>query len=165
MTNHGKTTWEANGSRRFRGFAALLLPFSLCLAASSGCITWDQFHLFTPPPAPPAPDSYVLGANGLTPDKQVVQSQASKDLAGAHEVFRAGDYSKARDVYHGIAENKKNPVQVAEEARYYEAECLRLQNKFPRACDTYHKVIIDFPSGMYKEQAIQHMFEQAPVEE
>jgi outer membrane protein assembly factor BamD (BamD/ComL family) len=76
-------------------------------------------------------------------------------------VFRHGDYAKAEDVYHGIAENTKNTAQVGEEARFFEAECLRLQGRYPKACDTYHKMLIDFPAGVHREQAMQHMFDIA----
>lgn len=158
-----RSTGKARKVKRWRIrrlVPSALLPFALFLSSAAGC-TWDRWHLFTPPPAPPAPDSYVLGVNGLNKDEQLNKSESAKELAGAHEVFRKGDYSKAQDIYHGIAENKKNPVQVAEEARYFEAECLRLREHLPRACDTYHKVIIDFPSGAFKEQALQHMYEIA----
>jgi outer membrane protein assembly factor BamD (BamD/ComL family) len=132
-----------------------------CYLTTVGGCAWDQWHLFTPTPAPPPPDSYVLGANGLQPDKRLTLSQGEKDLAGAHEVFRHGDYSKAEDIYRGIADNTKNTAQVGEEARFYEAECMRLQGRYPKACDTYHKVLIDFPSGVYRDQAMQHMFDIA----
>src|SRR5262249_38176835 len=81
------------------------------------------------------------------------------DLAGAHELFRRGNYDQAESYYHKIAKNTKNTPQVAEEARYYEAECLRLEGRYPKACDTYHRMLTDFPSGIHKEEAVRHMFE------
>ena len=36
---------------------------------------------------------------------------------------------------------------IAEEARFYEAECLRRQGKYPKSVDVYHKMLTDFPAG------------------
>src|SRR5262249_31262253 len=86
---------------------------------------------------------------------------AARDLAGAHELYRSGEYKKAEKIYHKIAENTHNAAALAEEARYYEAECLRRQAKYPRAADCYNRMLNDFPHGVYRDQAIQHMFEIA----
>jgi outer membrane protein assembly factor BamD (BamD/ComL family) len=94
-------------------------------------------------------------------EKPPVDGKGAADLAGAHELFRQSDYAKAEKVYHKIAENKHNSPQVAEEARYYEAECLRLQRAYPKAADTYNKLLIDFPNGVHREEAVEHKFEIA----
>src|SRR5207302_161389 len=101
---------------------------------------------------------------------------ATAQLAGAHELYRTGEYGKAETIFHKIAEGHysgkdtffgrltdktKVPTLVAEEARYYEAECLRRQSYYPKAADTYNKMLIDFPNGAFREQAVQHMFEIA----
>src|SRR5262245_19002542 len=64
-------------------------------------------------------------------------------------------------MYHKIADNTKNSVLVAEEARYYEAECLRYQERYPKAADTDAKLLLDFPSGAHRDQACQRMFDIA----
>jgi outer membrane protein assembly factor BamD (BamD/ComL family) len=135
------------------------LPFALCLGTASGC-AWDGWSLVgaAPPPAPPGPvDSVVLRAGGRL--EQDVET--SPELAGGQELLRRNEYAKAAKVFHHIAENKKNSEAVGEEARYYEAECLRCQGKYPRAVDTYHKQLIDFPSGAHREQAVKRMFDIA----
>ena len=83
------------------------------------------------------------------------------DMAGAHELYRFGEYSQAESLFHRVAENQKNPASVAEEARYYEAECARRQGSYPKAADLYTKLLSTFPAGMYREPAVQHMFEIA----
>lgn len=94
-------------------------------------------------------------------DQDTSPAKVSGKLAEAHELFRKKEYSSAEDKFNDIADNKRNSPAVAEEARYYEAECLRLQNELPNACDTYSRMLKDFPSGAYKEQAVQRMFDIA----
>jgi outer membrane protein assembly factor BamD (BamD/ComL family) len=129
--------------------------------AMTGC-TWDYYHVFTPPTPPPGPiDSMVLRGDRLEPELPVTPGTAQGDLAGAHELFRRGDYANAQKVFHHIAENQKNSDLIAEEARYYEAECLRLEEHYPKAADTYNKLLITFPSGVHRDQALKRMFDIA----
>jgi outer membrane protein assembly factor BamD (BamD/ComL family) len=114
------------------------------------------------PKAPEGPaDSLVLRGDGLEEDRQTASAPSSPELAGAHELYRRGEYAKAQRLFHAIADNTKNPVHVAEEARYFEAECLRQQGYYPKAADTYAKTLNDFPSGAYREQAVQRMYDIA----
>jgi outer membrane protein assembly factor BamD (BamD/ComL family) len=147
--------------RRWPGKAwAFGLPLSLCLCAS-GC-TWDLWNL-NKPEAPPGPaDSLVLRGDGLEADKAPpADPKVAADLAGAQELYRRGDYSKARRLFRAIADNEHNPPAVAEEARYYHAECLRQEGYYPDAADYYVKMLNDFPAGSYREQALQHLFDIA----
>lgn len=82
-------------------------------------------------------------------------------LAGARELFRRGDYKTAESIFHRLYRNQKNPLPVLEEARYYEAECLRLQGHYPKAADTYVDLLNKFDRTQYKEQALQHMYDIA----
>ena len=149
---HGRTA-SAAGSRFW--LFACLLPFSL------GC-TWDRWNLFTPPPAPPPPaESLILRGDKLEADTSLKSSKGAAELAGAQDLYRKGELARAEKIFRGIADNTKNSPPVAEEARFYEAECLRRQKKYPRAADVYHKMLIDFPSGAFREQGVQHMFEIA----
>jgi outer membrane protein assembly factor BamD (BamD/ComL family) len=122
----------------------------------------DRWHWFTMPPAPPPPaESLVLRGDRFEPEKPPEEGTAAAHLAGALELYRRGEYDKAENIFHKIAENTKNPPPIAEEARFYEADCLRLQGKKPKAADVYNRMLTDFPSGAYREQAVQHMFEIA----
>ncbi len=154
------STEAASNTRKGTRLAyAGLVGVSLLLGA--GC-TWDKWSLVPLPETPPAPaDSLVLRGDALEEDRQSAAAAASPELAGAHEYFRRADYPKAQRLFHSIAENTKNTPQVAEEARYYEAECLRLQSWYPKAADTYAKMLNDFPSGAYREQAVQRMYDIA----
>ena len=86
---------------------------------------WDFDHSIIAPP-PPA-DTFTMSAVGLVADAPPKPDTPEALLAGAHELFRRNDLSTAELAFHRLAENSHNPVKVIEEARYYEAECLRLQ--------------------------------------
>jgi outer membrane protein assembly factor BamD (BamD/ComL family) len=119
---------------------------------------WEMFR----PKAPAAPqDSLVLRGDNLEPESNTKYGEHAKDLAGAKDLFRKGEYDRAAALFNYLAENKHNPPQLAEEARFYEAESLRMQGKYPKAADTYVRMLNDFPSGAFREQAIQHVFDIA----
>lgn len=166
MAQYRRHTARGTGhpERRTRGrrlAACCLLPAAFSLL-TTGC-TWDRWNLLTPK-APPGPaESLVLRGDRLESETTPAEGSASATLAGAHELYRAGDYVKAEKLFHKIADNTKNPPAIAEEARYYEAESLRRQGRYPKAKDTYNKMLNDFPSGQYREQAVQHMFEIANI--
>jgi outer membrane protein assembly factor BamD (BamD/ComL family) len=103
----------------------------------------------------------VLRGDRLEPDRVPAEGTAEATLTGARDLFRCREYAKAEKIFDRIAANTKNAPHVAEEARFYEAECLRLQGHYPKAADTYNKLLMDFPSTSYREQAVQHMFDIA----
>jgi outer membrane protein assembly factor BamD (BamD/ComL family) len=155
---------RTKGSRRLFFIGVL---YALASTSTTGC-AWDQWekldrwHWVTPPPAPPPPaDSLILRGDRLESETAPAAGSSAATLAGAREMYRQGEFAKAEKIFHKIADNTKNSPSVAEEARYYEAECLRRQARYPKAADTYNKMLIDFPSGAYREQAVQHMFEIA----
>jgi outer membrane protein assembly factor BamD (BamD/ComL family) len=136
-----------------------------CVICSGGCVGLPNWGPFKKTPAPPGPvDDLVLRDGKLETDPGVAAQQASKtaaELGGAKELFRRGEYVQAQKVFHRIANDTKNTTQVAEEATYYEGESLRLQGKYPKAGDTYSKLLKDFPSGQFRDQANQRLFDIA----
>jgi outer membrane protein assembly factor BamD (BamD/ComL family) len=104
-------------------------------------------NYFFDPPKPPA-DS-------------VNQARGAAELNAAQEIYRGGDIEKAESAFRKVADNTRNSPLIAEEARFYEAECLYKKDKLPKACDTYHKMLVDFPSGAYRDQAVRRMFDIA----
>src|SRR5262249_22434163 len=121
---------------------------------------WDKVrHPFGLPQMPPLPvESFTLRGDKLVADPAPKKDSPEAKLASAHELFRQGDYSKAETIYNHLADNSHNPVAVVEEARFYEAECERLQGRYPKAADTYDRVLKDFPNGAHKEQSVHQMF-------
>jgi len=118
---------------------------------------WDKWMK----PDVPQGDAQTLILHGDKLENEKPLGKQAAELAGAHEFYRQGDYEKARELFHFVANNPKNPPALAEEARFYEAESLRRLGKYPKASDTYHKMLQDFPSGAYRELACQRMFDIA----
>jgi TolA-binding protein len=119
----------------------------------------NPFHK-APPTDVPA-ETMILRGDRLEPEKPTGDPKLYAALQTAQEVYRRGDYAEAEKLFHDIADNKHNPPQIAEEARYYEAECLRRQEKYPKASDTYNKLLNDFRFGIHREQAMEREFEIA----
>jgi outer membrane protein assembly factor BamD (BamD/ComL family) len=146
---------------RISGFG---FRISVLLILVSGC-TWDQldpYHLFTPPPAPPPPaDKLVLRGETLVAEAPLKAGSPEADLAGAHELYRREEFDDAAKIFKHLANNTKNSTQLAEEARFFEAECYRRQSYYPKAVDTYIRLLQDFATGAYREQAMYHVFEIA----
>jgi TolA-binding protein len=131
----------------------------------SGCVSLTSWSsMFKPPPVPDGPaQSLVLRGDRLEEDQNAAlkPTKTSPKLEGAKELLRRGDYAAAAKVFHTVATDTKNTPQVAEEAVYYEAESLRLQRYYPKAADTYSKLLKEFPTGQYREQATQRLFDIA----
>jgi outer membrane protein assembly factor BamD (BamD/ComL family) len=136
------------------------LPFSFCLA--TGCVGLPSWKFFdSPKPPPPPVQDLVLRDGRLEDDPAVKMAKTSSALEGAKDLFRRADYVTAEKVFHGIVSDTKNSPQVAEEALYYEAESLRLQGYYPKAADTYSKLLKEFPSGQFRDQSNQRLFDIA----
>jgi tetratricopeptide (TPR) repeat protein len=83
---------------------------------------------------------------------------AEGKVARAEELMAGRDYDAARGLLGDVAGNQQNPILLAEKARYLQAECYRLADKYPEAVDTYHKMLVDFPGGAYRERGCAHIF-------
>lgn len=88
-------------------------------------------------------------------------SEAEQKYARAEELFKAGDFKAAQELFSDLAENTYNPLLVCEKSRFHEAECLRERKYFSDAVATYNRMLQDFPAGVYREQACARMYEIA----
>jgi outer membrane protein assembly factor BamD (BamD/ComL family) len=84
---------------------------------------------------------------------------ADAKLEEAEQLFKAGDFEKAQTQFRALADNKGNSAALAERARFMQAECRYKRGHFPEAVDTYHKVLLDFPTGAHRREACTRMFE------
>jgi outer membrane protein assembly factor BamD (BamD/ComL family) len=143
-------------SRRWRRWL-----LAAVLGGAGGC-SWDQLSPFKPPTPPPPPvDGFVLRREGLSADTVPDKDKLKVELAGAHELFRQEQYDKAQQVFHHLTSNDKNPPPIFQEARFYEAECYRLQGMYPKAADTYADLMKKFRNNPYRDLCNQRMFDIA----
>jgi outer membrane protein assembly factor BamD (BamD/ComL family) len=126
---------------------------------------WESFGstgVFAPPHGPPPPaETILLRADGIIAEPPPKPGSPEEQLAGAREFFRLGDYAKAEALFKHIADKKRTPMPIAEEARYFQAESLRLQGRWPKAADVYADLLNKFPNTAYREQATRHMYDIA----
>ncbi|MFM8270947.1 MAG: tetratricopeptide repeat protein, partial [Gemmata sp.] len=85
--------------------------------------------------------------------------RAEEKLAAAERLYQEGQYEKARGEFRTLADNQGNPLALAERARFMQAECRYMLRQYPEAVDTYHKVLLDFPTGTYRRDCCARMFE------
>jgi len=83
---------------------------------------------------------------------------AENKLANAEELWATEQYAEAQKIYGDLADNTYNPAGMTEKARFKEAECLRMRGRLPAAVDTYHRLLQDYPAGIYSEQAATRMY-------
>lgn len=79
-------------------------------------------------------------------------------LAKAEAAYNRNEFDRAEALFEDVADDTKNRPEVAERARYFQAESLRRQGYFPKAVDVYNKLLQDFPAGLYREQAVGQMY-------
>lgn len=87
--------------------------------------------------------------------------RAEEKLARAESLMADGKHSDARPILHELAGNNHNPKDLCEKARFLEAECYRITRQYPDAVDTYHKMMVDHPGGVYRDQACEEIFKIA----
>ncbi|WP_149113494.1 tetratricopeptide repeat protein [Limnoglobus roseus] len=87
--------------------------------------------------------------------------KAADKMADAERRYQANEFSSAQSTFHEIADNNLNPAIMCEKARFLEAESFRQLKKYPDAVDTYHKMLVEHPTGAYREQACAEMFKVA----
>ncbi len=68
-------------------------------------------------------------------------------------MFADGKYDKAREAFREVADNTMNPTDLAEHARFMQAECRYQRRQYPEAVDTYHKLLLDFPTGAHRRES------------
>ena len=88
---------------------------------------------------------------------------AAEKMAEAEELFASQRYAEARKLFGQLADNKYNPGQMLEKARFLEAESARLQSLYPEAVATYHKYLQDHIGGVYSRQAADRMYAIAEI--
>jgi outer membrane protein assembly factor BamD (BamD/ComL family) len=140
---------RAGGRRKLAAACAAAL-------AAGGC---QSLESSLRPVLPESVGNFVFKDGQFQAD--ATHARGAQELNAAQEIYRGNNFAGAETAFHKIAENTRNSPLIAEEARFYEAECLYRQDKLPKACDTYHKMLVDFPSGAFRDQAVRRMFDIA----
>lgn len=130
-----------------RGRIVVLL--AVCALLSPGCRTWSSFK-----------ERSASLRNNLF-GSAYDDPKAPEKLATAEQQFADGHYSKAFDTFRELADNQGNPTDLAERARFMQAECRRMRGQYPEAVDTYHKLLQDFPTGPHRRESATRMYEIA----
>ena len=145
--------WNLGRTRQL----ALAGACGLSLVPSTGCANmktpFDSYTKKEPPIS-----SNGSGVMQASYAEAVGAVPSDENWSAAEGFYTAQDYAKAEKKFHAVAENTKNPPLLAEKARFYEAECLRVQRYYPKAADTYSKLLNDFPTGVYREKAVAQMY-------
>jgi outer membrane protein assembly factor BamD (BamD/ComL family) len=144
MANRGETTFRAARGRATAALAALVL-----IALAPGCKSWSSFR------------DRAASVRASLFDSAYEDPRAEEKMANADQFFGEGNYQKAQDLYRELAENQGNPTDFAERARFMQAECRYARRQYPEAVDTYHKLLIDFPTGPHRREAAMRMYEIA----
>lgn len=133
--------------RKFRPGRAGALVAVVALVVAPGCHSARNFKERARVALAP-----LVGSNYDDP-------MAEAKLQEAEELFNAKDFEKAQGQFRTLADNKGNAAVLAERARFMQAECRYARGQYPEAADTYHKVLLDFPTGAYRRNCCSRMYE------
>jgi outer membrane protein assembly factor BamD (BamD/ComL family) len=137
----GRTGWQ-----RKRRWITVFAAFAML---APGCRTWQSFK------------DRTNNIRTTLFDSGYEDPRTGEKLANADQLFNDGLYSKAQEIYRDLADNHNNSTDLAEHARYMQAECRRMRGQYPEAVDTYHKLLMDFPTGAHRRDACNRIFEVA----
>jgi TolA-binding protein len=148
---------------RALGPAALALAL---LTGASGCMVGDWFSKGSDArTAKAAPQGAVEGMvlRGGEPEREILPAagSAGAELEGAKRLYRDTKYAEAEPIFGKLAGNPKNIVQVVEEALFYQADCARLQGRYPYAAELYKKLLDAYPSGKHAQRCRERLFDIA----
>jgi tetratricopeptide (TPR) repeat protein len=124
----------------------LLLAIASFALFSPGCSSWENFRQRN------ADLKHQLFDNGWD-DPEAVQK-----MEKAEQLFADKKYDKAMTEFKNIADNQNNSVDMRERARFLQAHCRQFLGEYPDAVDTYHKLLIDFPTGAHRRDSCEEMY-------
>ena len=160
MANRAERTFLKGGTEecsphsfdvRRSAFRDYYLVFAVifCTIFGGGCSSWESFRERS------ANLKHELMDNGWD------DPEAVNRMARGEELFTNASYAAALKEFKKVADNQSNHAEMSERARFLQAECRRLLGEWPEAVDTYHKLLIDFPTGHHRQEACARMYEIA----
>jgi outer membrane protein assembly factor BamD (BamD/ComL family) len=140
----------SSAERTFRhahaGYYFAIVAFALL---APGCSSWESFRERS------AQMKHDLIDSGWDDPK------AEERMMAGEQFFADRNYAAAIKEFRKVADNQNNNTELAERARFYQAESRRLLGEYPDAVDTYHRLLIDFPTGAHRREAIAEMYKIA----
>lgn len=140
MANRAEATFRRSRGRMALAAAALVL-------FAPGCKTWHSFK------------DRTNNIRTTLFESGYEDPTAADKLAAAEELYSRGEYAKAQSEFKALADNRLNAADLAERARFMQAECRYARKQYPEAVDTYHKLLIDFPTGVHRRESCARMFQ------
>jgi len=181
-----KVVTKASTANRIQGvirgpmvWTSFRLALSLLLFQCVGCISmpWGSPKKIEAPQEPA--DSLVLRAGGLEKDVSI-DAKVQAELDSAKRLYQEKEYAKAEVIFNkieigreatfkgwaGIGDTykvkpKNLPLQVVDDALYYEAACQFYQTNYRAAEGTFRKYIKEFRTGVHADEANRRLFEIA----
>lgn len=163
--SRGEKEQRSRGEWQFLLFSfspfLLFCPVLILAAGLSGCTTWSPTETWDnwtkPSVALPSPPEDAGNRGGHWDSKEAMTpGTLAGDCASARVLMEQGNYKDAEKWFHwlaGKAETKKN-LEVHEECLFCEAECLYAQGYYPKARDTYSKLVQTYPTTRYRSESV-----------
>ncbi|MDW8244221.1 MAG: tetratricopeptide repeat protein [Thermogemmata sp.] len=126
-----------------------MLSCALGLLGLSGCRSWQDFR------------ERAIQFRHTVFDSNYQDPKAQEKMAEADRLFAEGRFAQARKIYKQLADNQGNPADLAERARFLQAECRFYEGHYPEAVDTYHRLLLDYPTGAHRREACNRMYQIA----
>lgn len=147
----GRVLKMAKTAERTTRIAPGVLLFALALFAvlTSGCSSWETFR------------ERNIDLRHKLFDNSWEDPEVEQRMARAEQFYIDRNYEMAIKEFKNVADNQGNNVDMRERARFLQAECRRFLYEYPDAVDTYHKLLIDFPTGAHRPDAVARMYEMA----
>ncbi|MCS7045743.1 MAG: outer membrane protein assembly factor BamD [Gemmataceae bacterium] len=141
-----------------------LPPLAICLLTGCATASWDWLPWRSKTAQAPATgpkDSFVMRGDDLE-RTSAADSPFQAELDAAKRLLQNQEYRQAERAFHKLANNKKAPLNLVDEALFLEAECQRLQNNLRDAEGTYRKYVKTYyRTGQFVESANRRLFEIA----
>jgi tetratricopeptide (TPR) repeat protein len=135
------------------------------LAVCGGGVSWGQpngpagyslpsgqYLQHTPQYIPPSPASPPGGGPATQEDNTAALLNDARELMKQSQTARAAE--RLRD----LADALPRTLPAANEARFLQAECLRLLKRYPEAAKAYVRMLDDFPCGDFRKEAIEKVY-------
>lgn len=147
----GRVRTMANSAERTFRLAprCLLIAIASYAFISPGCSSWESFR------------QRSADLRHRMMDDAWDDPDADVRMAHGEQLYGEGKYDAAIKEFKRVADNQSNNVEMRERARFLQAESRRLMNEYPDAVDTYHRLLIDFPTGAHRATACERMYEIA----